>query len=110
MSSKFELTKVEIEFLRHHQTYDQACAAVNLLHCIITGIFGKEQWEITLREYIAGQRGEVAPAIASIIKRYAPIALTMDDFFQKLQKESKSTPYPAIQIERFLKTISSKTA
>lgn len=107
LSSKFELTKAEIEFLRQHQTYDQACAAVNLLHCVITAIFGKEQWEISLREYIEGKRGGVAPAIATIIKRYAPIALSMDAFFQKLQKESKSTPYPAIHIEKLLRTLSS---
>lgn len=99
LSSKFDLTKPEIEFLRNHQTYDQACAAVNLLHCIITAIFGKERWEISLREYIEGKRGELIPGIASIIKRYASIALTMDAFFQELQKESKSTPYPAIFIE-----------
>ncbi len=102
LSSKFELSKPEIEFLRHHQTYDQACAAVNLLHCIITAIFGKERWEISLREYIAGKRGKLAPALATTIKRYAPIALVMDDFFQKLQKESKSTLYPAIQIEKII--------
>lgn len=109
LSSEFELTKTEIEFLRHHKTYDQACAAVNLLHCIITALFGKERWEISLHEYIEGKRGELAPSIATIIKRYAPIALEMDTFFQKLQKESKSTPYPAIQIEKLLRKISEET-
>jgi NAD(P)H-dependent flavin oxidoreductase YrpB (nitropropane dioxygenase family) len=78
-----------------------ACAAVNLLHCIITSLFGKEHWEIRLREYLAGELSNVPPAINTIINRYAPIALLMDKFFQKLQKESKSTPYPATQVENY---------
>lgn len=110
LSSKFDLTPAEIEFLKQHQSYDQACAAVNLLHCIITSLFGKEHWEIRLREYLAGELSNVPPAINTIINRYAPIALLMDKFFQKLQKESKSTPYPAVQLEKLLRTSSSETA
>jgi thiamine kinase-like enzyme len=109
LSSKFDLTPVETEFLKQHHSYDQACAAVNLLHCIITSFFGKEHWEIRLREYLAGELSNVPPAINTIIHRYAPIALLMDEFFQKLQKESKSTPYPATQLEKLLRTSSSET-
>ena len=108
LSSKFDLTPAEIEFLKQHQSYDQACAAVNLLHCIITSLFDKEHWEIRLREYLAGELGNVTPAVNTIINRYAPIALLMDEFFQKLQKESKSTPYPAAQLEKLMRTSSSE--
>ncbi|MDX2049588.1 MAG: hypothetical protein SFT93_00190 [Rickettsiaceae bacterium] len=106
LSSKFDLTPAEKEFLKQHQSYDQACAAVNLLHCIITSVFGKEHFEIRLREYLAGELNNVS-AINTIINRYAPIALLMDEFFQKLQFERKSTPYPATQVEKLLRTISS---
>ena len=109
LSSKFDLIPEEIEFLKQHQSYDQACAAVNLLHCIITSLFGKEHWEIRLREYLAGELSNAPPAINTIINRYAPMALLMDEFFQKLQKENKSTPYPARQVEKLLRTISSDT-
>ena len=109
LSSKFDLTPEEIEFLKQHQSYDQACATVNLLHCIITSLFGKEHFEIRLREYLAGELNNVPPAISTIINRYAPIALLMDEFFQKLQKESKSTPYPATQLEKLLRASSSET-
>jgi hypothetical protein len=108
LSSKFDLTLAETDFLKQHQSYDQACAAVNLLHCIITSLFGKEHWAIRLREYLIGELNNVPPAINTIINRYAPIALLMDEFFQKLQKESKSTPYPATQVEKLLRTISSE--
>jgi hypothetical protein len=103
------LSKAETEFFKNHYTYDQACSAVNLLHCVITSLFGKDQWEISLREYLAGELDAVSPIIATIIKRYAPIAFTMDDFFQKLQKESKATPYPATHIKKLIETILSET-
>ncbi|PPE03036.1 hypothetical protein HCUR_01467 [Holospora curviuscula] len=109
LSSRFDLSEKEKEFLKQHQSYDQACAAVNLLHCIITSLFGKEHWEIRLHKYLAGELSNVPPAINTIINRYAPIALLMDEFFQKLQKESKSTPYPATQLEKLLRAISSET-
>jgi hypothetical protein len=108
LSSKFDLTPEEIAFFKQHESYDKACVAVNLLHCIITSHFGKEHWEIRLREYLAGDLGKVPPSINTIINRYAPMALLMDEFFQKLQKESKSTPYPATQVEKLLRTISSE--
>jgi len=108
LSSKFDLTQAETEFLKQHQSYDQACAAVNLLHCVITSLFGKEHFEIRLREYLTGELSKAPPVINTIINRYAPIALLMDEFFQKLQKESKSTPYPATQLEKLLRTSSSE--
>ena len=102
LSSTFDLSKAETEFLKNHQSYDQVCHAVNLLHCIITSLFGKERWEIRLREYLAGELGNVPPITAAIIKQYASIALAMDEFYQRLQKESKSTQYPATQLETLL--------
>ncbi len=104
LSDRFNLTTAEIEFLKHHQTYDQACAAVNLLHCIVTALFGKERWEIQLQEYehMISEYRNTLPTIATMIKRYAPIALIMHHFSQKLQKESKAALYPAAQLEKLL--------
>ncbi|MDR3504171.1 MAG: hypothetical protein P4L79_16505 [Legionella sp.] len=42
------------------------------------------------------------PILTTCIKRYGLIALAMDDFFQKLQKDSKSTAYPASRINELL--------
>lgn len=99
LSSKFELTKAEIEFFNRHQNYDQCCAAINLLHCIITSIFGREQWEIKLKEYLE-DKNQIENATRAIVKKYAPVALLMDDFFQKLQNISKSTTYPSACLEK----------
>ncbi len=51
---------------------------------------------------LAGALNNAPASINTIINRYAPIALIMDEFFQKLQKESKSTPYPATQLEKII--------
>lgn len=52
LSSKFDLGRKETEFLHNHHNYDSCSVAVNFLHCIITSLFGKEQWEIKLQEYL----------------------------------------------------------
>jgi len=103
LSSKFDLSTAETEFLKQHQSYDKAYATVNLLHCIITSLFGKEQWETRLSECLAGDLN-VPFVIDPIIKQYAPIALAMDEFLEQLRKESKATPYPATQLETLLRT------
>lgn len=82
LSSKFDLTPAETEFLKHHQNYDQSCAIVNSLHCIITSLFGKEQWETHLHEYIRAEQDNSLPNISLLIKRYATAVLIMDEFFQ----------------------------
>lgn len=105
LSSQFELTQSESDFLKVHHNYDKSCAAVNFLHCIITTLFGKEQWEAQLRQCVENKPNKLSPSINSIIKKYGPTALVMDEFFQKLQKESKLTPYPTERIEKLLKEV-----
>jgi hypothetical protein len=100
LSSHFELTTAEIEFLKHHQHYDNAYASRNLIRCIFATIFEQDQWKIRLYEYISDELRELSPATVSIIKQHTPIALTMDAFMEKLRKESKSTPYPATQLKK----------
>lgn len=103
LSTQFELTQPEQDFLKNHIHYDEACAAVNLLHCIITTLFEDKQWEIQLREYINSKNEILTPTVNAIIRKHAPLALVMDTFFEQLQKESKLTPYPAILIKKLLK-------
>ena len=102
LSSKFELTAVETTFFAQHKSYDQVCAIVNLLQCIVTAFFGKEQWDLRLREIIASEVDMLPSGMNATIKRYAPIALVLDDFFQKLNNVDKFTPYPAMELETLL--------
>ncbi|MGI4850407.1 MAG: hypothetical protein ACRYGR_00455 [Janthinobacterium lividum] len=105
LSSEFDLTSEEIDFLKAHRTYDRCATIVNLLHCLITSSFGKDQWEKKLKEYVDQKLNKLSPPIDSIITKYSQIALVMDKFYQNLQKKTKLTPYPAAQLEYLLSTI-----
>ncbi len=100
--SKFELTAAETMFFTQHKSYDQVCAIVNLLQCIVTTFFGKEQWELRLREIIMSEADMLPAGISATLKRYAPIAIVLDNFFQKLNKEDKFALYPEKELERLL--------
>jgi hypothetical protein len=102
LSSKFDLSTAEIEFLKYNQHYDQSYASLNILLSIFGAIFKKDPWDIQLRECISDKQEKLSPTLAHAIKRYMPIALCMDEFLEKLRKESKSTPYPATQLEKLL--------
>lgn len=104
--SEFELTAAENTFFTQHKSYDQVCAIVNLLQCIVTTFFGKEQWELRLRELIASEMDMLPAGISTVLKRYAPIAMVLDDFFKKLNKEDKFALYPAMELERLVETLS----
>lgn len=108
LSSQFDLTKEEIDFLNIHRTYDRCATIVNLLHCVVTHLFGKDRWEMRLKDYVSGKLPKLAPSINDLIKQYAPIALVMDEFYRKLQKESKLTPYPTTHLENLLMNIDRK--
>jgi hypothetical protein len=105
LSSNFDLTEDEREFLDNHRNYDRCASMISLVHCIITGLFGKDQWGTRLRDNLDGKRrdfAELSPSIAATIKKYAPVALVMDDFYRSLHKNDKLTPYPAVQLERLI--------
>lgn len=104
LSSMFTLTKTEKEFLQYHHLYDRACAPAYMLASIFTTLFAENQWEAEFRNILAGKRGDLHPAIIAIVKRHAALASVVFEFFQKLEKESKSTPYPALQLEELLRS------
>lgn len=101
-SSKFELSIEEYQFLKQHQHYDQAYAVLNIVRSIMIGYFGEENWELRLEEYVAGKPFSFPPLVADIVKQYAPLAKTLEDFLQKLRKESKTTAYPALALEKLI--------
>lgn len=42
----------------------------------------------------------VPAAAAAVIKRYAPIAVVMNDFYWKLHLQDRTTPYPVDELQR----------
>ena len=105
LSTKFNSTNDELALFDQYKTYDRCSSMTNFLHSIIANLPGKHVWEITLKDVPNDKIGDLEPPVANIIKRYAAIALVMADFYQNMQKISKSTTYPAKQLEKLLAEI-----
>ena len=97
ISSRFELSKDELDFFERHQSYDRRYTAMYMSQWLVTALFGdgREEREARLHAYA---RGEVPTAIpetaAAILARDAPLAVVMTDFLRTLQHKSRRAPYP----------------
>ncbi|WP_248959242.1 protein kinase family protein [Sphaerisporangium perillae] len=102
LSSGFELSAAEAEFLADHLAYDRCHTASHLLrHHLLDGVRDDTGHETFLLDWLAGRRPDgTPPAIAAIIDRHARTAVILDEFHHRLLKESKRTPFPATEIER----------
>ena len=101
MSQKFDLLPEERAFFEKHIDYDRYYVVSELAKNAIAATV-HDGSEVLLDTYLSTKKMTMAlpPAVASIAQRYRPIAVLMDKFFQGLRKESKSTPYPKIELER----------
>jgi serine/threonine protein kinase len=100
MSQKFDLLPEERAFFEKHIDYDRYYVVTELAKNAIAATVHQEN-EVLLDTYLSTGKMTILPlAVASIAQRYRPIAILMDKFFQGLQKESKSTPFPKIELER----------
>jgi serine/threonine protein kinase len=97
----FELSQTELEFFETHRLYDRCYTRVHLVNWLGTRLFGKENREAVLRKFSIGNEVEnLVPSISSILKRYAPLAVVMNDFFRRYQAETRSAEYPKLHLER----------
>jgi hypothetical protein len=93
-SSSFELSAEEKQFYDSHIDYDSYSISVNLLHCIITALYGQEDWIEKLKTCMAGDQEGLDSTIREVILRHGDIAIKMDSFYMDLQKVSKQTKFP----------------
>ncbi|MEV6018744.1 MULTISPECIES: serine/threonine-protein kinase [unclassified Streptomyces] len=102
LSSDFELSSAEREFLSAHHLYDRCLIARHLLrHHLPAGPRDDGEYAAFLREWIAGRRPDgVRSEIAAIVDRNSRAAAAMGEFARRLLTESKRTPYPAAEFER----------
>ena len=100
LSSEFELSAAEAEFLSGHLSYDRAHTASHLLrHHLPDGLRGGMEHDAFLRAWIAGHRPDGVPrAVSAILDRHARTAVIFDEFARRLLTESKRTPFPAAEI------------
>ena len=95
LSSDFELTGDEVEFLARHRRYDHGRAAVGYVHCVSATFFGKDHWKENLSAFLQTAQPPVPAAVAAVIRRHAPLALAFLAFSRELREENKKTLYPA---------------
>ncbi|MER5999710.1 serine/threonine protein phosphatase [Nonomuraea angiospora] len=108
-SPRFDLSTQEIEFLARNRTHDIGYALMRLVNWLVTNICGVK----VPPNGIPAQRNEyiracadgadpagAPPAVAAVIRRYAPVAAAMNDFYWDLYGTRRTTPYPSEKIER----------
>ncbi len=108
LSEQFDLEKEEVDFLRHHRSYDRCVSIVSLIQTLMLHFYGEGKWLTNLHAFINSNEARperMTPFLESRIKAYAPIAFRLSEFYQQLDTESKSAIYPAEALELTLKKI-----
>lgn len=101
LSSRFELSAAEEQFLWDHLAYDRHYTAGHLLHHLLDRLRGETDKDVFLQEWSAGRRPSgVWPQIAAIIERHARSTLVLDGFHRRLLTQSKQTPFPTTELNR----------
>ncbi|MFJ9641573.1 protein kinase family protein [Streptomyces sp. NPDC004244] len=102
LSSGFELSAAEEQFLSEHLAYDRHYTACHLLHHhLVDRLRGVTEPGAFLQEWIDGRRPDgVLPEIAAIIERHARAAVVLGGFHHRLLSESRRTPFPAAELSR----------
>ncbi|WP_424636814.1 protein kinase family protein [Embleya sp. AB8] len=106
ISSRFELSQDEADFVDRHQTYDRCHTTTYLVNWLVTALLGYRREDgdgryALVRAYAEGKRPTGIPAeAATIIARHAPIAAVISDFNRRFQRQSRQTPYPLEEIRR----------
>ena len=102
ISDRFELSEKERDFFREHHNYDRCYTMAFFVGYILRESFGSEHYDTILHEFSMGKpTKELPPVIAAIVARYASMTAAMNKFHRVLKTESKKTPYPFDELERF---------
>ncbi|MEU6575197.1 protein kinase family protein [Streptomyces sp. NPDC046805] len=97
LSSRFRLAPDEYGFFERHRSYDRVYTAYYLVIWLVTALYGYrgEERAAFVRACADGTRPEGIPrAAAALLTRHAPLAVTMDAFSRRFERESRTTPYP----------------
>ncbi|MFJ6484906.1 protein kinase family protein [Streptomyces sp. NPDC091682] len=102
LSSGFELSAVEEQFLSDHLAYDRHYTASHLIHHhLVDSLRGDTPTDAFLRGWTEGRRpAGVPPEIAAVVERHARATVVLDGFHHRLLSESKRTPFPVTELDR----------
>jgi hypothetical protein len=106
-STAFQVTATEADFLNSHAEHDIAYVVKELVNWVVTSLTELSrtsahpaQRNDVIRACAAGARAplELLPAAAAIVRRYAPVAVVMNDFYFDLHATSRRTAYPEADV------------
>ncbi|MFL9657055.1 protein kinase family protein [Streptomyces sp. PB17] len=103
ISSRFDLTRDEIDFFDQHRTYDQHYAVTHLVNWLAFALYGHtpEERRTFVHACAQGVPPEgVSASVGALLLRYAPVAAVMGDFYREFQQESREAPHPLATICR----------
>ncbi|MFE6338000.1 protein kinase family protein [Streptomyces sp. NPDC057798] len=101
ISSRFDLTRHEADFVDQHRTYDRCYAVTHLVNWLAVALYGYAPEERTAFVNACAQGEppeEVPPPVAALLVRYAPVAAVMGTFYREFQQESRAAPHPLATI------------
>jgi hypothetical protein len=105
-STDFELSADERTFLRANATHDRCYVVTELANFIareIAGHSGRQERISFLRWCADGHTPMgIRGMAATLVHRYAPIAVVMNDFYGALYSERRTVPYPGRALDRVL--------
>ncbi|MFC9686291.1 protein kinase family protein [Streptomyces sp. NPDC056948] len=103
LSTRFDLSRTEADFYDRHSTYDRCYTASFLVNWLITALYAGD-WEergALIQAWAEGRQASGAPpGTAEILRRNAPVAAVMTDFYRRVQGVSRTTPYPGERLRR----------
>ena len=109
---RFSLSEAERRFLDGHRDYDVAYVAAGLAACAVNAVRGDRPHREFLRSWIAGDvdRTTLAPQLAALVDRYAPLAVLVLDFHTALDQGPKTHPWPTAEVARLLSTLGDRVS
>nr|WP_285739928.1 protein kinase family protein [Kitasatospora phosalacinea] len=103
LSSRFDLSEEEADFLAGHRTYDRCYTVTHLVQWLTTALYGYvgDERSAFVRACARGEPATgIPPRIAAILARHAPIAAVMTDYYREFRFVSRRTPYPLEALRR----------
>ncbi|UOX92567.1 hypothetical protein MUY14_18795 [Amycolatopsis sp. FBCC-B4732] len=100
----FTLSGAEAEFLARHADHDRAYVLTHLVNSIVRPLVPEPDYRVRhafVRDCAAGRALPELPS-AGLLRRYAPLAVVVNEFYVSLHGESRKTPYPAGELAQQL--------
>ncbi|MGW4641140.1 serine/threonine protein phosphatase [Sphaerisporangium sp. NPDC004334] len=103
-ASSFECSAEERAFLRLNAGHDESYAARELVNRMLVTLSRPssraELLDLVRRGAGGGDLLGVPESVAEVIRRHAPVAAVMNEFYGRLFDETRTAPYPAADIHR----------